>query len=59
MTTSIYMVINMPFAERLATLRKDRQLTQEALGEQVGLTKARFTVMRREHLNPLSMSSKN
>jgi transcriptional regulator with XRE-family HTH domain len=42
MTTSIYMVINMPFAARLVTLRKDRQLTQEALGEQVGLTKAQI-----------------
>lgn len=40
MTTSIYMVINMPFAERLVTLRKEQHLTQEALANKIGLTKA-------------------
>ncbi len=36
------MVINMPFAERLAHLRKERHLTQEALGDEIGLTKAQI-----------------
>ena len=40
MTTSIYMVINMPFPERLVTLRKEQNLTQQALANQIGLTKA-------------------
>ncbi len=42
MNTSIYMVINMPFAERLAALRKERHSTQEQLGNQIGLTKAQI-----------------
>ena len=42
MNTSIYMVINMPFAERLAHLRKERHLTQKALGDEIGLTKAQI-----------------
>ena len=32
----------MPFSERLATFRKERHLTQEALGDQIGLTKAQI-----------------
>lgn len=33
------MLIAMPFPNRLADIRKERGLTQEALGEAVGLTK--------------------
>jgi len=42
MNQSLYMVFNMPFSERLATIRKERHLTQEALGKQIGLTKAQI-----------------
>ena len=42
MNQSLYMVFNMPFSERLATIRKERHLTQEALGNQIGLTKAQI-----------------
>ncbi|MCF6193721.1 MAG: helix-turn-helix domain-containing protein [Kangiellaceae bacterium] len=42
MNSSIYMVYSMPFAERLTNLRKQKNLTQEALGNQVGLTKAQI-----------------
>ena len=42
MNQSLYMVLNMPFSERLATIRKERHLTQEALGNQIGLTKAQI-----------------
>ena len=42
MKQSLYMVFNMPFSERLATIRKERHLTQEALGDQIGLTKAQI-----------------
>jgi len=36
------MGFNMPFSERLATFRRERHLTQEALGDQIGLTKAQI-----------------
>jgi len=42
MNQSLYMVFNMPFSERLATIRKERHLTQEALGNLIGLTKAQI-----------------
>ena len=42
MSSLIYMVHCMPFAERLSTIRKERHLTQEALAERVGLTKAQI-----------------
>lgn len=42
MKKSLYMVFNMPFSERLATMRKERHLTQEGLGDQIGLTKAQI-----------------
>ncbi len=40
MSSSIYMVFNMHFPNRLATLRKQHNLTQQELGNRIGLTKA-------------------
>ncbi len=40
MNKSLYMVLHMPFAERLTTLRKERNLTQQTLGDKIKLTKA-------------------
>lgn len=42
MTSLLYRVYYMPFADRLAAIRKERHLTQEALAERVGLTKAQI-----------------
>ncbi len=42
MNSSLYMVLSMSFPERLAALRKKSQFTQEALGDQIGLTKAQI-----------------
>ena len=42
MNSSIYLVLNMHFAERLVTFRKERKLTQQGLGNMIGLTKAQI-----------------
>jgi len=43
MNQSLYMVFNMPFSERLATIRKERHLTQEA---QKGTSKPTLDVIK-------------
>lgn len=42
MNKSLYMVLHMPFAERLTALRKERNLTQQTLGDRIKLTKAQI-----------------